>query len=658
METHTNVYKMSRLEVCEEIDENTPIVVLREISEAHSIPLLINTILGSKYVVDEFSAKIRPFYFHRPLKDEEISDALRFVNPHISWTREQLQTILDHVEKFIMNPFQPTGTFKYGNPTPSSMFSYNACMLYRILRLHHVQIYKFATIDQLANAVTIITRKEEYSRSIVYNLLTQMNTSQLLKYYLDGICILGADDPQQQRIVIREENSDSGEDSKEEDNFIWITLPEITEISYSSIELSMKMIDNKEQLLKRIVPRTDAEAIGLAARNFQIDLSFCSNATLEYARLSASPLAYIPADKKMLALTRINPLILRLDVFFNPFLPSEVYHETVLQNLALAEGYDRQMFDEIAPYSLLQEAYYSDTFHHGKYPGIKSEMTVIDYEEIINIHENVIICFGQRHSSLDVFRYKELASYFRASRCFRNPMISNELFKSIHIRKLKNLCEMSYVDDQKEHIAERHLLRDAIIFVELLTTQNSSKLRALYDIYNTADEHKSKLMIIEDRPGLRSPTPYPIRNTRSVIRNAITKLFLLGMFMRGWTGLGAYPIEDTRVDPEKYGDVYIRVTASIMDLEVSIKELGDLGIIIKDLPLVRYLDGEYIPSDSPQEGLTVGERLEIVKNGDDHSDTNSCIRLSSNWIATTAHRVMQILGMPLPFEIERLRDIS
>jgi len=143
------------------------------------------------------------------------------------------------------------------------------------------------------------------------------------------------------------------------------------------------------------------------------------------------------------------------------------------------------------------------------------------------------------------------------------------------------------------------------------------------------------------------------------IDRAIHSFFRLGMFMRGWDGVGALPIERAPVFDQILVD--IRVNTEIHIFETEIKELGDeIGGLILNIPLLRYVEGEYIHSNNLEEGLTIGERLRIVKMGDNDEVQESCIRLSSNWLCCTAYKVMEILEIPGGggYDIAKLRYIS
>ena len=88
------------------------------------------------------------------------------------------------------------------------------------------------------------------------------------------------------------------------------------------------------------------------------------------------------------------------------------------------------------------------------------------------------------------------------------------------------------------------------------------------------------------------------------------------------------------------------------------QDLGEIGNQILDLPLLKISGGEFQPVASEESGKTIRGRLHIVKSGDDHATYDSCIRLSSNLLAITCWRYMEVLGMSTPFDIEMLREIS
>lgn len=130
----------------------------------------------------------------------------------------------------------------------------------------------------------------------------------------------------------------------------------------------------------------------------------------------------------------------------------------------------------------------------------------------------------------------------------------------------------------------------------------------------------------------------------------------VAMNMRGWLGVGPYPIKYAPVD--KQGIVDIRVSESISKFEISCQKLGSIGDQFLRLPIFKYKNEIYSKSRDTNDGYTILDRLNIVKYGDDTDDVASCIRITSNWFSSSIHRYMTILEINPGFDIKALASIS
>ena len=128
--------------------------------------------------------------------------------------------------------------------------------------------------------------------------------------------------------------------------------------------------------------------------------------------------------------------------------------------------------------------------------------------------------------------------------------------------------------------------------------------------------------------------------------------------MRGWLGEGPYPVESAPVDNQAEVDVY--VSNQIYIFEDRCQKLGTIGDHILKLPLLRYRrgHGQYVRATSFYDGFTIQDRINIVKHGDILDNPASCIRLSSNWLLSSAYRYLYVLGHRLDFSMDRAADIS
>jgi len=77
------------------------------------------------------------------------------------------------------------------------------------------------------------------------------------------------------------------------------------------------------------------------------------------------------------------------------------------------------------------------------------------------------------------------------------------------------------------------------------------------------------------------------------------------------------------------------------------------------LPLIFYNNGsgELLPSTDEREGLTIYDRINIVKRGEDGS-MYSCIRMSSNRFCASSYYYLTLLGFADPFNLNDLASIQ
>ena len=64
----------------------------------------------------------------------------------------------------------------------------------------------------------------------------------------------------------------------------------------------------------------------------------------------------------------------------------------------------------------------------------------------------------------------------------------------------------------------------------------------------------------------------------------------------------------------------------------------------------------FVTSNDESEGLTISDRINIVRGGENEG-MNSCIRLSSNKFCATSYFYMVLLGFRLPFSMEEVSTI-
>jgi hypothetical protein len=609
-----DIKKLSRMSIVQSIDINTPIIVLKEIALCHNLNFSFDNITDT--LINEFTDLVynNPIgNIKKPYSNYDWNIIARYVNPTEDWHLQDLERAYNHLKNWETSQYIPS-YFDYGLQTSRNIFKINACVLYRICKYYNVPLNQNLTITNLAGICKILQSGSTYGISLIYNNLTKFTKTNMISLYIDSLkynTIPDFDYP-------TENNSD---------------LPEETTV-YDYIPECISQFNNKTFLRTRISPKTKTEAIVLSAMNYRIDISLSSNPIKEYHILQRDPDNYLPNDTNLRVLTILNPLLLNLDEYFNPALPAELYTDDTLINMAKLEGYTNEDIQRESAYTLLQMTCYSNTFYHGKQPGIVNEQTPFYYDNVSSLDSDLIVCYGIKSiTSMTAFTYKELAELFRNNQNFINPL-NKELFSTTSIKKLKNLTTIIRTNQSKQSIEDCSDLCTAIINTELFTKESFNKAKDLYIIFSSASSE-----------------------LKQQIQNCIWALFKLSMYMRGWSGENnIYPIESAPVDNQLQVDML--VTQGMADFEEKCQLLQDVGNIILDLPLLIYQSGEFIALSNTNGGKTIKERLDIVKMGDSYTEYDSCIRLSSNLLATSSYKYMQILNMELPFKIDLLREIS
>lgn len=614
---------LSRMAITGKLTDTTPIIVLQEIADAHGIRYTLN------HFVDETSIRQTIDDIHRfrvaivrpPYRLEHYRYIARFVNPKCDWTPDTLIEAFNFLQRYMGETVDlPIGTWSAGPQTPQNRQTLNACIMYKLCRHYGIRTTRKSTLEEMALGIRLLTQPVTRLSDLVINQLQHVDKSTLVNLLLTTTEL--------------ENNQASLEAAvaKSDDQEMILEL-----VPAEDLELSYHSLRDTVSRWNRIVPRNKVEAIVLAAINYKIDVSAAADPFLEYSLLQHSP--YIPSDPRLQSRVRQRADALRLDQIFNPLLPSCLYSEEDLRNMAIREGFLPHELTPSNAYELLGLAYASNTFYPGRQEGLLNDETPFTLDAIDELDDNVIVCFGSRaDGGMIAFRYNELANRFKHSRNFSNPMartypFTGDVFEARAINKLKFMTSHPRPGESQEAAEERYSLSRAIVETELFNDDNHRTALMLHETYHqlnpTAQEH---------------------------VRETFNLLLQLSMFMRGWSGQGPYPIRDAPVSNQT--EVDLRVTQGISRFEDACRELGSMGRMIWELPLLQYRAGIFQASTDSSQGITIGERINIVKLGDTVNNTNSCIRLSSNWLAASVYRYLQVIGITPPFEIEHLRNIT
>jgi len=600
---------LSRLKITGEITNETPQCVIDEIWQIHgseqSTPIDIRAIIQSASKTISIS--------NDEIKDcKYLEHVAFFINPFRYWDSDQLITAFTFIQQF-MGPIGSgindlkllSREFDIGQQTPESPKSLNACVLYRLCISNGMKLQRSTSIDQMANMIKLLHTSRD---NLIFKLCSEINifdTVTLNKLLINAIGLHGL--PINNQLLITRNEKSLGDHKHVNEIYEQLTDP--------------------VKLRKRISLATNNEAIILAALTYRIDISESKFPAEEWTRMNSvkSIKDYAPVDRIMNINYAINSDAYNLTKHFNPFFSEKIYGP-LLQTLYLDEGYDQNdLKNHPNVYAALYSAHIMPTFYFGWHREIKNENTPINQDDVTEVHQRFLICFGVKSYELTAFTIDELSEMFKHNRSFVNPLETKERsnFPQLAINKLKKYCT-HLSEDIKLSDAKRDLL-NAITNVESLSTELGRK----FD--NIASSGK-----------------------REDIKSLLDLLFQTAMYMRGWDGISIYPIETT--PPNNQNKVDDNVNKMMTELHNKCNSVV-IGNKFLDLPLLTYIDGKFVPADNSQ-GKTIGGRLKIVSEGSRSDNVHSCIRLTSNWLAATSHYYMKLNGDSPPFDVSKLRTIS
>jgi len=640
---------LSRLAITGAVTISTPLVVLKEIADAHSILVDDNKMSQPRYLVHLINViNTKDIKMVRePYNMQDYKSIARFVNKNYKWKKGYLNQAFQLLREYMNREklYEVHVGFKYGPQTPEHPDSLNACVLYGICKVNRIDTRQDSTIDEMAANIEMLfsLRNNNIHHSIRSFIHDAMIYGDVDNYQL--VNILSQIDPDRSSQIMNVHPYEHINHNMTENVLENVENPMEIQIDYQELSDAGSSIRLRNIRTK---PRTHVEAVAMAAIYYKMDISKVKNPLAEYQELGRTP--FFPIDRelaKRLQITNQHPDSIqspRLDHVFNPDLPPTLYDDEDLTAMCHEEGYNNTDIQSDAPYTILQTAYLLPTFIHGKQGEIINEETTM-LEAIDDLEYDNVVLYGVRSQPMRAYTYGELTDTFKFLKRFQMPDGQSDIYSDISINKLYILCESDQkIGESHEVFTERLALAEEIDRVRLYLQNNQEQVRQFVERYEQFESGQ-----------------------KEQIKNFITLLMDSAMYMRGWSGEGPYPLSsvDTNVDYSEQPNIELRVTQSIQDIDRILEDLNDIdergnfGDLVKELPLIFYhhRSNELLPSTSDEEGLTIYQRINIVKGGENGS-IQSCIRMSSNRFAASAYYYMRLLSMPLPFNISDMSHIQ
>lgn len=371
---------------------------------------------------------------------------------------------------------------------------------------------------------------------------------------------------------------------------------------------------------------TDEEAVFVGAQRFHIDFRDSSCPSLELSVYSFHKNNYIPVCNKFKERYLKNKDYYNLTKFWKPEF-SRFYNEPIYQILANSENLTRS--EKIDIQSSLNGRYLLKNFYFGYLPFLDIQETFIYNNDICSTPREEIICYGIMESkSFIVLTVEEIEATFRSYSNFLEFENPNEKIEDYALSKLIKICE-----DNKEN-------------------SNYSKL------LDTIDDVKVKIRLMES---VISEFSKLYKDEKSKIDDFVNCLFEASMYMRGWKvgDKPEYPMKSEHCNwavENHLCDIFKNTSDSLKKLNECVDSMDKkLKKIVLKLPLICYHLKGFLKSKSKEEGLTVMERIDIVKEG---TSVYSCIRMSSNNLAASAYYYHNVVKNEKLFNIKEMDSIS
>jgi hypothetical protein len=583
------------------LDLEIPTLVLDEVRKAHGL---------SEEVYPNLISTSPVKMVKNPPSKEDWRYIARYINADVkSWPQgSKLKEAFSYLHSLQnLDLSQVTPDFPVGPQTPEEPRSLNGCVLYALCRKHGIKTWPEMGYSELAFAVKSLLVSPLYLLNHFVLHLRELPAASLVNFYLE-----------------------QGQTLQK--------FPTPQEVTKARLEEATEVFQNIYRLQEYIYPRQPSEAVILAACRYHLDISTSRYPFEEIQQLQTSGQYYYqPVDPIMRMHYSRNPQLYSIEYHFNPLLPEKCYSREILEELLQGYGYKREY--HTPTYTQLGEIYLLNNFYHGSRPGLRSNQTCFDLEDVSKLESNSVVVYGTPSGACPFtpFTYAELADFFQVNKAFLHPLEKGKQLQREEIARLRYLVSTDrlYPHDTSRCQEQRRRLEQTLIMVEALADEIQADLREFLTSYEQVEIQ-----------------------TQGKIRETLHCLLELGMYMRGWEGEGhAYPVEEA---PYKaIGEVCIRVCESLQKWYKQLETLGEeWASRIQALPLVTY-NGGYVLSNEPTIGLTIGDKIEIIAKGEEHTSVSgSCIRVSSSWLLASAHRYMAVIGMDLPFVISKLVHVT
>ena len=678
--------KLNPLKITGNIEKHTPIVVILEIAKSLGIIYDKTKLENSSYIDDIIltinsisESKMSNVIIGNNYSSTDLQYIARFVNSSskITWRKSELIKAFNHLLLFYNINIPPKfndNKWNFGSKTTDNPYSYNAMMLYKICLYYTLYIDRNTTIEIMSQSIRLLDEDINILKNNITSIIEVLPKTSLISLLTSPLTYITP--------KINDNKDNIEYIDKIEEKF------SIPSINPDNIDINiMNEYDNNlnDNMLIRINPINQYESIILAARVYFINLTECKNPFIEYKEMLKFDVKninqYIPIDKNFKKRYMKNPLYFNVKKTYAYKIPS-LYNENDIIKFLKNEGYDERDILNDTPINLLHIARLTSTFHIGRHPNSNNKQTLISLDDIDDIDSNNLISYGISESiDIITFSIDELIDNMINTKTFVLPHNPKERFSQQSLKKLKCICNSflpgvnhinniyNNIDSAVNNFRTNPIESFRLMFTTINGINTIPRQNYNYNYTENMIKYKKLLETIElvEQYDLIS-TDYANRfrleyinsNDKDLFINVLTKLLHCGAYMRAWkVGSEEIPITSNQCiyDISRQGEIDLNVTKAIKEYEKYV--LSTKNDLFINLPLMKLLkeDGKikFQASTSYEEGITVADRLSIVKDG---KEIYSCIRTSSNFFMYTVYYFTIAIGLQPPFNIHELTYIS
>ena len=402
--------------------------------------------------------------------------------------------------------------------------------------------------------------------------------------------------------------------------------------NFGIIENVGELFQDIDYVRYQFQPLNHSQAIVAAAYNLNKDISKTKYPLQEFTNLNQQKPIQDPFLKTILDR---NPNYLDFYFYFNPYLPKNLYKEKILEHHIQQFSFHTYLYIGIETYEILQELHLEENFYLGWHPNIINYETPIDLDVVDKLPNHEIICYGVRGESLMATTWNELFHLFKNMNLFVNPFVKNSVFPPIKIERLLKLAKWiinpPWVQEHLFHEYNKEIISNCMEIMDTLILFQKSEFE-MFKEYNNQYQQMTK-------------------EQKDNIEFTFEKLFELILYMRGWSEGQPYPISQV-----PYSDNDMTEKRTLNGLIVLDEWNEKINGFLYQLPLIIWKN-EFVKSHQEEQGLTIGERIKIVKNGES-DNINSCIRMTSNVLGASYCFYSKLFKFKEKFDIKDLNYIQ